>query len=112
LLTIRRARSLGTAEQTAASTAARLCYFLRITTAETTTTTQFDRLQVQLRNSANTVLTTLGTFSNLNAGAFSMYTQVCHNVGSFAGQTVRAYFLGTEDVSLQTSFFIDDTSLQ
>ena len=94
------------------ATTAQLCYFLRITTAETTTTTQFDKLTVQLRNSANTVLTTLGTFSNLNAGAFSAYTKVCHNVGSFAGQTVRAYFQGTEDSSLQTSFFIDDTSLQ
>ncbi len=94
------------------STAAQLCYFLRITTAETSTTSQFDKLQVQLRNSANTVLTTLTTFSNLNAGAFSTYKQVCHNVGSFAGQTVRAFFLGTEDSSLQTSFFIDDTSLQ
>lgn len=94
------------------STAAKLCYWLRITTAETTTTTQFDKLQVQLRNSSNTVLTTLATFSNLNAGAFSAYTQVCNNVGSFAGQTVRPFFLGTEDSSLQTSFFIDDTSLQ
>jgi Zn-dependent metalloprotease len=94
------------------ATAAQLCYWLRITTAETTTTTQFDKLQVQLRNSSNTVLTTLATFSNLNAGAFSTYHQVCHNVGSFAGQTVRPFFLGTEDVSLQTSFFIDDTSLQ
>lgn len=94
------------------STAAQLCYFLRITTAETSTTTQFDKLSVQLRNSANTVLTTLGTFSNLSAGAFSAYKQVCHNVGSFAGQTVRPFFLGTEDSSLQTSFFIDDTTLQ
>jgi hypothetical protein len=94
------------------ATAAKLCYWLRITTAETTTTTQFDRLQVQLRNSANTVLSTLGTFSNLNAGAFSAYSQVCHNVGSFAGQTVRVFFNGTEDSSLQTSFFVDDTSLQ
>jgi len=94
------------------ATAAKLCYWLRITTAEGTTTTQFDKLSVQLRNSANTVLTTLGTFSNANAAAFGAYTQVCHNVGSFAGQTVRAFFLGTEDSSLQTSFFIDDTTLQ
>jgi Zn-dependent metalloprotease len=94
------------------STAAQLCYWLRITTAETTTTTQFDRLSVQIRNSANAVLSTLTTFSNLNAGAFSAYTRVCHNVGSFAGQTVRPFFLGTEDSSLQTSFFIDDTTLQ
>jgi len=91
------------------ATAAQLCYWLRITTAETTTTTQFDKLQVQIRNAANTVLSTLATFSNLNAGA---YRQVCHNVGSFAGQTVRVFFNGTEDSSLQTSFFIDDTTLQ
>ena len=43
---------------------------------------------------------------------FSAYSQVCHNVGTFAGQTVRVFFNGTEDSSLQTSFFIDDTSLQ
>jgi hypothetical protein len=91
------------------ATAAQLCYFLRITTAETTTTTQFDRLQVQIRSTGNAVLSTLATFSNLNAGA---YRQVCHNVGSFAGQTVRVFFNGTEDSSLQTSFFIDDTTLQ
>jgi hypothetical protein len=87
------------------------CYWLRIITAETTTT-EFDTLQVQLRNSSNAVLTTLGTFSNLNAGAFSAYKQVCHNVSAFEGQTVRPYFLGVENSSLQTSFFIDDVSLQ
>jgi len=96
----------------AASTSAQLCFYLRINTAETTTTTAYDRLQVQLRNSANAVLTTLGTFSNLNASAFASYTQRCYNVGAYAGQTVRPYFLGTEDSSLPTSFFIDDTSLQ
>jgi Zn-dependent metalloprotease len=96
----------------AASTAAKFCYWLRITTAETTTTTQFDVMTVQMRNSANTVLATIGTFSNLNAPAFSTYQQVCFNVGSFAGQTVRPFFLGTEDSSLQTSFFIDDATLQ
>jgi Zn-dependent metalloprotease len=94
------------------ATTAQLCYWLRITTAETTTTTVFDRLSVQIRNSANTVLSTLTTFSNLNAGAFSTYKQVCNSVGSFAGQTVRVFFNGTEDSSLQTSFFIDDTTLQ
>jgi hypothetical protein len=30
---------------------------------------------------------------------------------SFKGQAVRIQFHGTEDVSLQTSFFIDDTAL-
>ena len=94
------------------STGAQLCFYLKITTAETTTTTQYDKLQVQLRNSAGTVLTTLATFSNLNAAAYATYQQRCYSVGSYAGQTVRPYFLGTEDSSLKTGFQIDDTSLQ
>src|SRR5204862_7518371 len=92
--------------------AGQLGFYLRISTTETTTITAYDTLKVQLRNSAGTVLTTLATYSNLNAATFSSYSQRCFNVGSYAGQTVRPYFLGTEDVSLQTSFFIDDTSLQ
>jgi Zn-dependent metalloprotease len=87
-------------------TAVQLCYFLKISTAETITTTQFDKLTVKIGS------TTLGTFSNLNAVAFAGYTQVCHNVGSFAGTTQTVSFTGTEDSSLQTSFIIDDTSLQ
>jgi subtilisin family serine protease len=85
-----------------------LSFWLKITTAETTTTTVFDRLQVQVRNSSNTVLTTLGTFSNLNPS--SGYVLRTFDLTAFKGQTVRIYFLGTEDSSLQTSFVIDDTS--
>jgi hypothetical protein len=36
--------------------------------------------------------------------------QKTFNLTSFKGQTIRVYFLGTEDSSLQTSFVIDDTS--
>jgi subtilisin family serine protease len=85
-----------------------LSFWLKITTAETTTTTQFDRLQVQVRNSSNTVLTTLATFSNLNKT--TGYVLRTFDLTAFKGQTVRIYFLGTEDSSLQTSFVIDDTS--
>ncbi|HKG58552.1 MAG TPA: S8 family peptidase [Pyrinomonadaceae bacterium] len=85
-----------------------LSFWLNITTAETTTTTQFDRLQVQVRNASNTVLATLGTFSNLNKS--TGYVLRTFDVTAFKGQTVRIYFLGTEDSSLQTSFVIDDTS--
>ena len=85
-----------------------LSFWLKITTAETTTTTQFDRLQVQVRNTSNTVLATLGTFSNLNKS--TGYVLRTFDVTAFKGQTVRIYFLGTEDSSLQTSFVIDDTS--
>jgi Subtilase family/Viral BACON domain len=91
------------------ATSATLTFWLHIDSAETTTITQFDKLQVQIRNTSNTVLSTLATYSNLNKAAG--YSQKSFNLLSFAGQTIRVYFLGTEDSSLQTSFVIDDTAL-
>ena len=78
-------------------------FFLHIDSAETTTTTQFDKLTVKAG------ATTLATFSNLNKAAG--YTQRSFNLSSFAGQTVSISFTGTEDTSLQTSFVVDDTAL-
>jgi len=85
-----------------------LSFWLKINSSETTTTTQFDRLQVQIRNSSNTVLSTLATYSNLDET--TGYVLKTFDISAFRGQTVRIYFLGTEDSSLQTSFVIDDTS--
>jgi subtilisin family serine protease len=87
----------------AACTNSTLSFWLHIDSAETTTTTAFDRLTVQLGS------TTLATYSNLNKA--TGYVQRSFNVGSFAGQTVTLKFTGTEDVSLQTSFVIDDTAI-
>ena len=92
----------------ASATTATLSFWIKITTAETTTTTAFDTLRVQVRNSSNTVLTTLATYSNLNKT--TGYVLKTFDVTAFKGQTIRIYFLGTEDFSLQTSFVIDDTS--
>src|SRR6185437_11864358 len=50
----------------AGKTSATLTFWLHIDTAETTTTTAFDTLKVQVLNTSGTVLATLGTFSNLN----------------------------------------------
>lgn len=91
------------------ATTANLVFWLHIDTAETTTTTAFDTFKVQVLNSSNTVLATLGTFSNLNKAAG--YSQKSFSVLSFKGQTVKIRFLGTEDSSLQTSFVIDDVAL-
>ncbi|HKS24504.1 MAG TPA: S8 family serine peptidase [Thermoanaerobaculia bacterium] len=91
------------------ATSATLTFWLHIDSAETTTTTQFDKLQVQVRNTANSVLATLATYSNLNKAAG--YSLKSFNLIAYKGQTVRIYFLGTEDSSLQTSFVIDDTAL-
>ena len=90
-------------------TSATLSFYVRIDSAETTTTTAFDRLQVQIRNSSNTVLSTLATYSNLNET--STYVLKTFDLTAFKGQTIRVYFLGTEDSSLQTSFVIDDTAV-
>jgi hypothetical protein len=91
------------------ATTANLTFWLHIDTAETTTTTAFDTLQVQVLNSSNTVLATLGTFSNLNKAAG--YQQHTFSVISFKGQTIKIKFLGVEDTSLQTSFVLDDIAL-
>jgi len=86
-----------------AGCAATLTFWLHIDTAETTTTTAFDKLTVKAG------ATTLATFSNLNKAAG--YSQKSFNLSSFAGQTVTISFSGSEDVSLQTSFVVDDTAL-
>lgn len=91
------------------ATTATLTFYLKIDTAETTTTTAFDTLKVQIRNSSNTVLATLATYSNLNKS--SGYLLKTFDVSAYRGQTIRVYFLGVEDGSLQTSFVIDDTAL-
>jgi hypothetical protein len=102
-----------TADQTVSipstATTATLTFFLHIDTAETTTTTAFDTFKIQVLNSSNTVLATLGTFSNLNKAAG--YQSHSFSVISFKGQTVKIRFIGTEDSSLQTSFVIDDVAL-
>jgi subtilisin family serine protease len=90
------------------ATAATLSFYLKIDTAETTTTTAYDKLTVQIRNSSGTVIATLATYSNLNASGFSLKS---FNLLAYRGQTIRVYFSGTEDSSLQTSFVIDDTAL-
>lgn len=91
------------------ATSATLTFWLHIDTAETTTTTAFDKLSIQVLNTSGTVLATLGTFSNLNHAAG--YIQRSFSVLSFKGQTVQIRFLGQEDSSLQTSFVIDDVNL-
>lgn len=86
-----------------------LTFWLHIDTAETSATTAFDKLQVQVLNSVGSVLATLGTFSNLNA--VTGYAQHTFSLASFAGQTVTLKLTGAEDSIDQTSFVVDDTAL-
>ncbi|MBO0867833.1 MAG: PKD domain-containing protein [Micromonosporaceae bacterium] len=86
-----------------------LSFWLHIDTAETTTSTAYDTLKVQLLNSSGTVLATLATYSNLNHA--SGYSQHTFNLASYAGQKVTLKFTGAEDFTLQTSFVLDDTAI-
>jgi hypothetical protein len=84
-------------------------FWLHINTSETTTSTAFDTLKVQVVNGSGTVLATLATFSNLNHA--TGYTQHSYSLAAFAGQTITLKFTGTEDASLQTSFVVDDAAI-
>jgi hypothetical protein len=91
------------------ATQATLSYWIYIYTAETSTTVAYDKLAVQLRNSSGTVLTTLANYSNLSPRF--PYAQASFDLSSYKGQTIQVYLIGTEDQGLQTSFIIDDFSL-
>jgi hypothetical protein len=84
-------------------------FWLHINTAETTTSTAYDTLKVQVVNSSGTVLATLATFSNLNHA--TGYQQHSYSLSGYAGQAVTLKFTGAEDSSLQTSFVVDDTAV-
>jgi hypothetical protein len=91
------------------ATSATLAFWLEIQSDETTTTTAYDTLKVQVRNSSGTVLATLATYSNLNKG--TSYAQKSFDLSSYKGQTVQVYFVGAEGSTVQTSFLIDDVTL-
>ena len=86
-----------------------LSFWLHIDTAQTTTTTANDTMTVQILSSSGTVLGTLATFSNLNAG--TGYTQYSYNLSAYAGENVTLKFTGKQVSSRETSFVVDDTAL-
>ena len=92
------------------ATAATLTFYLKIDTSETTTTTAYDRLTVTIRDSNNAVLKTLVTYSNLNRTPG--YVLQTFDVLAYRGRTIRVYFQGREDSTLQTSFALDDAALR
>jgi pseudomonalisin len=93
----------------AGKTSATLTFWLHVDSAETTTSTAYDTVKVQVRNSSGTVLATLATYSNLNKA--TGYTQKSFNLNAYIGQTVQIFLTATEDTSLQTSFVVDDFAL-
>jgi Zn-dependent metalloprotease len=106
--------SSGTLYQTVTipSGGANLNFWLNITTSEAPGTI-YDRLYIEVRNTSGTLLGTLATFSNVNSGTAGVYVlRGPYNLSSWAGQTVRIQFRGTNDVTLPTSFRLDDVAVQ
>lgn len=88
------------------ASSATLSLWLRIDSAETSTTTAYDKMRVQIVSGGTT--TTLATYSNLNK---SGYVKKTFNLTPYVGKTVTVKLVATEDASLQTSFVVDDTLL-
>lgn len=89
-----------------------LTFWLNVTSSETTTTIQYDKLFVEVRDTAGNLLATLATYSNLNKGTAGAYSQKSLSLATYRGQTVRVQFRSTTDSSLATTFRIDDVSLK
>ncbi len=89
-----------------------LRFYLKISSAEGTTTA-YDKLYVRIKNSAGTTLSTLATYTNVNKNTYAGWVQVTLTVSStYAVSGNRLYFEGTEDSSLQTTFYVDGVSIQ
>lgn len=105
----------GQAYQTVAiptSASGALTFWLNITSSEGTTTA-YDYLYVEVRNTSGTLLQTIATYSNRNKVATAgAYTQRSFSLAAYQGQTVRLQFRSTMDSSLTTTFRVDDVSLQ
>jgi hypothetical protein len=82
---------------------ATLTYWLHVDTKETTGSTQYDKLTVQVGS------TTVASYSNLDKN--TGYVQKSVDVSAFLGQTVTLKVTGTEDSSLVTNFLLDDVAL-
>jgi Zn-dependent metalloprotease len=92
---------------------ANLNFWLNITTSEAAGDPVFDRLFIEVRSTTGTLLATLATFSNQNSGTAGVYVlRGPYNLSAFASQTVRIQFRGTNDITLPTSFRVDDVSVQ
>jgi Zn-dependent metalloprotease len=91
-----------------AGKAATLSLWLRIATDETSATSAYDKLRVQVVNGSTT--TTLGTYSNLDASGG--YVQHGFDLSAYAGRTVTVKLVGSEDSYLATHFLIDDVAVR
>jgi hypothetical protein len=69
-----------------------------------------DVLTVEIRDGAGTLLETLATYSNLDAGP--AYAQRRFDVSRYRGATIRISFTGIQSQGPPTWFLLDDAALK
>ena len=91
--------------------AANLTFWFNCSSSEGTTTA-YDFLYAEVRNTSGTLLQTLATYSNRDKTTAGNYSQKSFSLAAYRGQTIRLQFRSTTDFSLTTTFRIDDVSLK
>ncbi|HEX3763330.1 MAG TPA: S8 family serine peptidase [Kofleriaceae bacterium] len=90
-----------------------LSFWLNVTSEETTITTAYDQLLVEVLGTDGEVRATLASFSNLDRGTAGAYLRRGpFDLLGFAGQTVVLRFRAATDVSLVTTFRVDDVLIR
>jgi hypothetical protein len=105
-------------------TTATLSFYLKITTAQPSSSPAKDFFYAQIRSSANCSVTVCGynildaplaTYSNANAWSlpfsYGSYVRLQFDVTKFKGQTIAVYFYGTQSTSTNTNFLLDNVYL-
>jgi cardiolipin synthase len=97
-------------------TSATLTFWVNVVTQETTTSTKYDYLYVEILNSAGTKLATPLTLSNLDNKSSNntngVYFQpAAISLTAYKGKTIKIRFSATTDYEKPTTFNIDDVSL-
>ena len=91
-----------------------LNFLLRIATSEITTSNAYDNLIVGIYSPNGVAILPEMHFSNLDATTYANYKSVSippFDLRKYAGQKITVSFAGHEDLSNQTSFFIDNVLL-
>jgi hypothetical protein len=87
-------------------------FWYEIATSETSLSTVYDTMTVDLYSVANgSKLVTLSTLSNLDATPGGWVQSARLDVSAFKGQTVQLRFTAATDASVFTSFFLDDLNV-
>lgn len=95
----------------ASATSARLSFWFNVTSQDTSSTFH-DLMFLRITDASGNILTTLGTYSNMDSLAPGHYLQSpAFDLLSYRGQTIGVSFLASTDSTLPTVFRVDDVSL-